>query len=170
MHKDERKKEKVLEVLRKTRKAFIVEYVCGGFILFLIILAVGNGVVMPRPILYAGLFAGLFAPIYAELSRLVTRYIIHPSKLVIITGIIKQSKKNVYFHPLGFVPDLNIKQGRIPRLLNYGTVYLRSGGQENTFEIKDVNSPQKVMDMVENLIDKSRVPLASVKKPEEDKR
>ena len=86
---------------------------------------------------------------------MMTRYTILPNKLTIIKGIIKHDKKNVYFHPLGFVPDLNIKQTRIQRMLSYGTIYLKGEGG-NTFTIKDISKPHKVLEMIEELIRKNR--------------
>ena len=95
------------------------------------------------------------AIITAETSRIMIRYKVLPKKLTIIRGIIKHDKKNVYFHPLGFVPYLNVKQTRMQRLLSYGTIYLK-GESGNTFAIKDVNNPHKVLEMIENLIQKNR--------------
>ncbi len=77
-----------------------------------------------------------------------------PQKAIIVNGIIKQSKKNIYFHPLGFVPDINIKQNRIQRVLNYGTIYVQGGS--NPFEIKEIDHPLRVMDFLEELIEKNK--------------
>ncbi|MDP3989579.1 MAG: PH domain-containing protein [archaeon] len=146
-------KEQVLKILRKTRKAYLPEYFCGVVILLMILLANTRGVAIPDVILYTGLFVGFFAVSFAELSRLVTRYKITNTKLVVIDGIIKQHKKTVYFGSLAYVPDLNVNQNRIGRILNYGSVYLRSAGvQESTFDIKDVNSPLKILSLIENLV------------------
>ena len=77
-------------------------------------------------------------------------------KLVTIDGIIKQNRKNIYFHPLGFVPDINIKQNRIQRLLNYGTISIVMGG--SNFEIKDVNNPHSIIKIIEEQIEYSKHP------------
>jgi len=165
MFKKKIKREPILMTLRKTRKAFLIEYGCGAIVLMLVFLVLKKDISVPNPLIYLGLFAGIAAPVYAELSRLITRYKITPTKLVIITGIIKQNKKNVYFHPLGFVPDLNIKQGRVQRILNYGTVFLK-GGVENMFEIKDVNRPQKVLNTIEDLVEDNRGTMGATKPKE----
>jgi len=99
---------------------------------------------------------GVFAFVSAEMSRFLTRYKILEDKIVIVKGLIKQAKKNVYFHPLGFVPDINIKQGRLQRFLGYGTLFIKHGG-DNALEIKDINSPQKIMSTIEDLIESNRV-------------
>ena len=141
--------------LRKTRKAFIVEYVCGGFLLFLLVIGNLKGLQINNYLLYFMGGVGLISIGSAEFARAVIRYKILPNKLVITKGIIKQKKKNVYFHPLGFVPDLNVNQSRIQRIFNIGTVYLLSGS-ENSFELKDINSPLRVLELVEDLIDENR--------------
>ena len=88
--------------------------------------------------------------------RMITRYKVTDEKIIIIHGVIKQAKKNVYFHPLAFVPDLNIHQSRVQRFLGVGTVYLKAGGGDNTFEIKDVSNPNKVLSLIEKLIDDNK--------------
>lgn len=146
-------KEQVLKVLRKTRRAYIPEYFCATVIILMILLANTKGVPIPTPILYLGLFVVFLAVSFAEISRVLTRYQITTTKLVVIEGIIRKNKKNVYFQSLAYVPDLNVKQSRIGRILGYGTVYLRSAGVgESTFEIKDINSPLEILSLIENLV------------------
>ena len=146
-------KEQVLKVMRKTRRAYIPEYFCAAVILLMVLLANTKGIAIPNFLLYTGLSMGFFAVSLAEISRLITRYQITTSKLVVVHGIIKKNKKNVYFQSLAYVPDLNVKQSRIGRILNYGTVYLRSAGmEESTFEIKDINSPLEILSLIENLV------------------
>ena len=149
------KKEQTLKVLRKTRKAFIIEYGCATFLLILLAYLSLKKITL-KPIIsnlaYSLTFISLLS---AELSRRMISYKIFPTKLTIIKGIIKHDKKNVYFHPLGFVPDLNVKQTRLQRLFSYGTIYLKGGGG-NTFTIKDVSNPHKILEMIEELIRKNR--------------
>ncbi|NQV91708.1 PH domain-containing protein [Candidatus Woesearchaeota archaeon] len=141
--------------LRKTRKAFIVEYICGGFLIVLLIIGVLKGLQIKPVVFYFIGGLSLVSLSIAEFNLAMVRYKILPHKLVITSGIIKQKKKNVYFHPLGFVPDLNVKQGRIQRIFNIGTVYLMSGS-ENAFELKDVDRPHRILELVETLIDDNR--------------
>jgi len=155
MEKESNKEEDYNFTLRKTRKAFLIEYLCGSFLLILILTFALKGVKLqfPAKILIGSIaFVSL---VTAEVSRIFTKYKVTKTKLIIIHGLIKQKKKNVYFHPLGFVTDINTKQTRLQRLLNYGTIYVNGGGG-NTFEIKDINNPKKVMDIVEKLIAKNR--------------
>mgnify|MGYP001403814703 CR=1 FL=1 len=151
--------------LRSSRLGFLVEYGCAAFVfLGLGMLAVqGKTPVMPIKVL--GFGVGILAIASAEITRALTRYKISEAKLTIVKGVLKQTRKHVYFHPLGFVPDLNVKQGRISRLLGIGTVYLKAGGNENTFEIKDVNKPHKVLKVIEELIDANKSnPTKSIQK------
>jgi len=148
-------------VLRKSRKAFLIEYGCAAFLLGLLGVTRLNSP-LPQAIEYGVLGLAGVALFSAEISRLTTRYKIREDKMEIINGFIKQDKKNVYYHPLSFVPDLNIKQGRIGRILDYGSVYLKAGG-ETTFEIKDVNSPHEVLEMIENMIGQNRGGMNKIK-------
>jgi len=157
--------DRVLMSLRSSRLGFLIEYACATFVLlgFLVLAIRGKSPIMPIKILGYGV--GLVAIASAEISRAITRYRISEAKLTIVTGIVKQTRKHVYFHPLGFVPDLNVKQGRINRLLGIGTVYLKAGGGENTFEIKDVQRPHKVLKVIEELIDANKSnPTKSIEK------
>ena len=81
--------------------------------------------------------------------------IIFPSKITTIKGLIKQKQKNIHFFALSFIPDISVKQSRIQRFLNYGTVFI-SGGERDTVSIRDVDQPRKVMMLVEDLINKKR--------------
>ncbi len=148
--------EEVLLELRKSRKAYGVEYICALVLLGLLIALKIKGVALKPILLYAGLGIAVFAIAFVEISRLFVRYRITSTKLVILHGVVKQSRKNVYWQPLGFVPDINLKQGRLQRLLDYGTVYITSSGEQNSMEIKDVNNPQYIMEYIEHLIDEAR--------------
>ncbi|MEW5896763.1 MAG: PH domain-containing protein [Nanoarchaeota archaeon] len=145
-----------LITFRKTRKVFLLEYAAGFLLLSLLVASYLEDVFVRREIQYFVLGLALFAFVYVEGSRLFVRYEIQPKKVVIVHGLFKQAKKNVYFQPLGYLPDLNIKQNRMQRLLNYGTIYVKSSG-EVTFEINDIDDPQKVMKLLEDLIEKSRM-------------
>ncbi|HIJ10878.1 TPA: PH domain-containing protein [Candidatus Woesearchaeota archaeon] len=148
-------KERIIRVFKKTRRAFLLEYTCAGFVIFLLALAKMKGTALPNIVYYPAFGLVGFAVLSAEWSRIITRYKVKENKIEIVKGIIKQNKKNVYFHPLGFVPDLNVEQSRIQRLLGYGTVYVK-GNNENSFEVRDVSRPHKVLSMIEKLIDKNR--------------
>ena len=100
---------------------------------------------------------GLIILGYTEIHRLMLRYRFMQDKLVILEGLLKQDKKNIYFHALGFVPDINIKQNIIQRILKYGSISV-VGGMISAFEIKDVSNPHKIMELIENLIEKSKHP------------
>ena len=144
---------RLLRTLRKTRKAFIIEYFASAVLIILsFIIYLKN---FPKNFSNIGFMIGFLILIYAEGSRLFTSYKIQEDKIIIVKGIIKHERKAVYYHPLGFVPDINIRQGRIERLLGYGTIYVKAGAS-HTFEIKDINSPHKILELIEGLIKKSK--------------
>jgi len=150
------------KIYKKTRKAYLTEYTCGIFLLISLGIVALNNFQLNATFQYFVVGVSLFALGSAELARMFTRYKVSNDKLSIIKGIIQQDKKNVYFHPLGFATDLNIKQSRLQRLLNYGSIYLKSG-MENTFEIKDVNSPHKILKLIEQRIEDNKTPVTSKK-------
>jgi membrane protein YdbS with pleckstrin-like domain len=83
-------------------------------------------------------------------------YEITPSKVTIRHGLIEQTHKNVHFVPLGYIPEINMEQDRIQRLLNYGTIFVH-GSAQNSFEIKDIDHPKKILKLIEELIEKNRL-------------
>ncbi len=151
---DEEKKEKLLFTLRQTRKAYITEYFCG--VLLLGMLGMLYYWEIPLETAFMEIIAGVgFVALFsAEASRIFTKYHIYTTKFSIVHGVLKQHKKNVYFQPLAFIPDLNVHQSRLQRLLNYGTVFIKTGGE--VFEIKHVNNPQHVLMMIEDLIKQNK--------------
>jgi uncharacterized membrane protein YdbT with pleckstrin-like domain len=155
--------EEVLMKLKKTRKAFLPEYACGFFLLTLPVFAFMKGWQLPPLLSTTILIMGLVALCTAEFNRMLVSYKITPTKFTTIKGIIKRNKKNVHFHPLGFVPDINTQQSRIQRLLNFGTVFVQGG--QNSIEIREINNPQEVMSLLEKLIEENRI--ISARKKEE---
>ena len=143
--------------LFRTRKAFWVEYLCGILVLTILPLSYLGGLRLTWKAHIFLLAVGLIILGYAEVHRLMLRYKVSDEKLIIMNGWIKQEKKNLYFHALGFIPDINIKQNRIQRILGYGAIFVIGGGT-NTFEIKDVSHPHQVMEMIEDLIENSKHP------------
>lgn len=149
-----REPEEILTILHRSRKAYLIEYTCGIILLSLMIATSLRGMKFPSPITYFIFGLGLFSICFAEGSRALLSYIITTEKISIVRGIIKQTKKNINYHPLAFVPDISMKQNRIQRLLNYGTVSIESGS--STFEIREVDNPKIVMELVEKMIEKTR--------------
>lgn len=150
------KEEKVLYKLRKSRKAFLTEYICGGLLLIGAVVLFFMDFAGPVYILEGMAILGVFSIVSAEISRLMTRYIILPTKIIITKGIVQQTRQNVYFRPLGFATDINLRQGRLQRLLGYGTIYLRGSEAENAFELADIDYPEDMMRTLEELIEQNR--------------
>ncbi|HLC51669.1 MAG TPA: PH domain-containing protein, partial [Candidatus Nanoarchaeia archaeon] len=147
----------VLYTLKKTRKAFLWEYTCGIILLLLPSVLTLKGIILKSAVVNVIFGIAILSIVSAEISRAITRYKITEDKLIITHGIVKQKRRNVYFAPLGFLPSINFKQSRLQRLLNYGTVYISAAaGEENNFEIKDINKPKRVLEVIEELIERNR--------------
>ena len=158
MSDSEHEKEEVLMNFKKTRKAYLLEYLCGFFLLVLLVLAYGKGIALPRPLQFLGLSLAFVSIVSAEIGRAFVRYQITPTKITVVKGFIKQTKKNFYFHSLAFVPDISLSQSRIQRVLGYGRVYVHGGGSIEMFEIADVDKPYVILTELEDLIRKTRRP------------
>ncbi len=147
----------VLMNLRRSRKAFIPEYLCGFILLGILAGLRLNHLPGSTNFQLFVLGVAVLAIAFPEISRQLIRYTITPDKLTISNGIIKKSQKNVHYRPLGFVPDISLKQTRMQRLLNYGTVFVEGQGSgEKSLEIKDIDNPQHVLKTIEDLIHRNR--------------
>lgn len=155
MQKMVKKEEVYITTLRRSRKVFLTEYCCGFLMLGLLGTAAVFSMLIPSTLKYLMLGIGIYSFAYAELSRQMLKYIVTDSKLTVIKGLVKQLKTNIYFHPLGFVPDINIKQSRVQRILNYGTIFVK-GGSQNSFELLDVDRPHQVMEFIEDLVEHNK--------------
>ncbi len=153
-------KEKVIAILRKTRKAFLIEYGC-GFLLLVFLIILNEKEIYLKAIFSKAIFGlAVFSMLTAEYSRITHRYLITSDKISYIKGIIKQSRKNIYFAPLSFIPNINLRQNRIQRLLDYGTISISGISGESmtnsSFELRDISNPHKVLKIIEEWIDYHR--------------
>jgi membrane protein YdbS with pleckstrin-like domain len=143
--------EEILLKFRKTRKAFWIEYLCGLFLISLLIIMVIKGITIPiKGYFFVGGLAALSIG-SAEFTRLLYHYTITPSKILIKHGLIKQTKRYIF---IPSIADLDVKQTRIERLLRYGTIHFRSMSGEGTLKVTNINRPYDVMELVERLMEK----------------
>jgi uncharacterized membrane protein YdbT with pleckstrin-like domain len=149
------KKEDVVE-LKKSRKAFLWEYTCGILLLIILITSYLEGINISHYFQYFILALAIFCFVYAELNRLATVYLISEHKITIMQGLISKNKKHVDMYAVGFLPDINVSQTLIQRVLDFGSIYVENGGK-NAFTIKDINNPQGMMEKIEQLINASRI-------------
>src|SRR3989338_1852107 len=148
---------KLLMSLRRSRKAYFIEYICGFVLLLLLTALYFKGIDIPPGVNYIVSGIAIIAIASAEISRQVLRFNIYNTKIEVIKGVIKISRKNINFHPLAFVPDITLKQSLPQRILNYGTVDIPlSGSHTDAFELKDIDQPAVVLELLEKLIDTAR--------------
>ncbi len=145
--------EKIIYNLNRTRKAFLVEYICAFILLAILLVSYQKGITeITRFSIYIVMFI-ISIVVATELSRLIHRVKITSSKILIIDGLIKQSKKHVF---MSYITDVDAKQSYIGRILRFGNIHLKSASGEGTLEIRDVNNPERVMENIENLVEKHR--------------
>src|SRR3989344_2839360 len=147
--------DEVIVTLRHSRKSFLFEYFCSFFLLSLVVFSILKGMNLSPPILYLFLGVGFTGLIITELRRYFgDRYKIMHSKLSVIKGVLKIRMRNIYYQPLGFVPDLNIRQTALQRVLNYGTLFVHVGN--TTLELREIDRPNEVLQMLEHLIEQTK--------------
>jgi uncharacterized membrane protein YdbT with pleckstrin-like domain len=151
MESFKRKKEDTLMVLNPSRRSFLLEYCCGIFLVGLLSFFIYKKIDLNTKLTYFVFGLALFSIGSAEISRLLHRCRVTHSKLVIIDGMIKLSKKHIYIKAIS---DINIKQKVIQRLLNYGVIHIKTMSGESSLEIKNVANPGKRMEEIEEIIEK----------------
>lgn len=140
--------------LRKTRKAFLVEYGCGFFLIVLLGILLAKGIKVNRFIFDLAAGVALVALLGPEISRLRHRYKINPSKVVFIHGIIKRDKKYVF---IDNISDIQIKQTLWQRLWDYGSIVIvPQSGEERSMDLKEISDPLEIMEEIEEMMEKAR--------------
>lgn len=153
-HADRDENDTIIVTLRHSRKSFLLEYACSFFLLVLAISSLFKGGTLSK-IASPFLALSVVGLVSTEIRRFYgDRYNIMQTKLSVVKGILKVRKRNIYYQPLGFVPDFNIKQTLFERLLSYGTVFVHVGN--TALELKDVDNPHEVLKMFERLIEETR--------------
>lgn len=150
---EEKKKEKeeILMEFRVSRKAFWVEYGCGLFLLGLMGFLYYKRINLGEGISYFALGLAFFSLASAEVSRRAHRCEVTPSKLVIVNGLIRRNKKHIYMKSIS---DIDVRQGLVQRLLNYGVIHIKSASGESSLEIRDIDEPERRMEELEEIIEK----------------
>ncbi len=146
--------EKVIVNLRHSRKSFLVEYACSSFLLIMVVFSLFKGGNISRVAL-PFLAISVLGFVSTEARRFYgDRYVIMQKKLSVIKGIFRIKKRNVYYQPMGFIPDLNVKQTFVQRLFGYGTLFVHVG--TTALELRDIDNPHEVLKMFERLIEETR--------------
>tara|TARA_Y100000310_G_scaffold326503_1_gene391464 strand:+ start:453 stop:929 length:477 start_codon:yes stop_codon:yes gene_type:complete len=142
--------EEIIMTFRRSRKAFIIEYLCAFTLISLFFIAILKGYTI-RPLIYVTIFSLVgIAVISAELSRYLHRCKVSESKILIVNGLIKQSKRHIF---ITAITDIDAKQGYLQRIFGYGDIDIKSASGEKALVIKDINNPEGTMKRLEELIE-----------------
>lgn len=147
--------EKILMDLRKSRKAFIIEYFCVAIFLALVVLGNIQKISLPKGISYLFLIAIAAIIISIETSICSNRYQIKETKVTIIRGILNQNKSHIF---MDAITDVDLRQNYLQRLLKYGDLHIRSSSGMITLELNAIEMPQEAMEKLEELIEKYKKP------------
>ncbi|GEM_PF-1641224 len=147
--------DQVLVTLRHSRKAYFLEYLCSFFLFSLGVFSLFSDSNIPNKISLLFLGLGILGAASTELRRYYgDRYKVMRTKLSVIKGVLKVRKRNIYYQPLSFVPDLNLRQSALQRVLGYGTIFMHVGNAG--LELRDIDNPNEIIRMLEGLIEKTK--------------
>ncbi len=79
-----------------------------------------------------------------ELERFMTTYTITPSAVIVEKGFISQRRT---YRPLSIVTDVDLKQTAWQRILNYGSLTIKTF--QGDVEIGNINAPETFIPMIE---------------------
>lgn len=137
--------------LRKSRKAFIAEYLCAALFLVLFLLGNINKISLPKEVSYLFLMIIVIIIVSIEISIYSNRYQIKESKVMIVHGIFNINKSHIF---IDAITDVDLRQNYFQRVLKYGDLHIRSSSGMITLELNDIEKPQEAMEMLEGLIEK----------------
>ena len=127
-----------------------MEYLSGFFLLGLLAVVTVKGINLPTK---GYLFVGGLAMLSigsAEGTRMLFKYKITATKMMLQHGLISQTKRYIF---VPSIADIDVKQTKIERLLNYGTIHLRSMSGE-ALQVPGIGEPYEITGLVENLVQK----------------
>ena len=142
--------EEILLQFRKSRKSYWMEYLSGFFLLGLLAIVAVKGINLPMKGYY---FVGGLAMISigsAESTRMLFNYKISAEKMSLQHGLISQTKRYIF---VPSIADIDVKQTKIERLFNYGTIHLRSMSGE-ALQVPGIGDPYAITGLVEELVQK----------------
>jgi len=139
-----------LHVLRPTRVAFMDVYALALVPPALMIALTIMAVPVPFWGIWAAAGLALIFVYSVEINRMRSIYKITPNQVVIQNGILKKTRKAVFFNN---IVDVNFRQGYFQRLMNYGTITIGSSGgrthEECEIIFEKVRKPQHFVHEIE---------------------
>ena len=153
--------EKVLLSFNRTRKAFLVEYLCALFFLALALLSYKQALPFGADLQSRAapwfFIATILIIVYIEYACLSFHLEITSNKVTIRDGIMNQSKA----HLMAFtITDIEVNQSYWQSIFDYGDLVIFSASGEQRRIIKDINHPHDAVRELEKLVH-SNVPQKS---------
>ena len=137
--------------IKRTRRAFIIEYTCVLILLLLLLFSSSGDISLPNWLNFLSISMAILILVSIEVVRLNHRAVITNSKVLIIDGLLKQTKKHIWIYA---ITDIEMHQNYVQRLLGYGNIHLRSASGQQALHLKNINSPEQIMEKLEELIEK----------------
>lgn len=135
--------------LRKTRKAFYLEYGC-ALVLIGTFFFSSQKALFPSGLTNSLSALALLTFLGIEISRLFQQYEITNTKITSTKGIFRRVKGHMYFQPSNFIPNITLKQNLFQKMLGYGSLFVQ-GEEGNHIEIEDVDRPHEVLHFIEKI-------------------
>ena len=135
----------------RTRKAFLWEYLCIIFLVLISIFAKTRQLSLPTNFSYLILFIIFAILIYTEIILNHYRVQITSTKVILNTGFFHRHNKQTFIFA---ITDLHVRQSSWQHMLNYGHLEISSTSGDRTLELENIDSPQQILQTIEQLIEK----------------
>ena len=84
-----------------------------------------------------------------------TKYILTDEKLLIVTGLVKQTEEEIRLYR---ILDLNLTRSLMERMDRVGTIHCCSSDKTaSEFDIKRIKDPRRVKELLSDLVEKQRI-------------
>lgn len=148
------KKEEILLKVWRSRKAYVPFY-------FLIIVIIGaflyfyfKGVEISSNNIIIFVIVIILLIKFTEIHRIRDWWAITETSLVESRGIINKNIREIDF---ASISDIDLNQWIYKRILGYGTINIRRFLNEASISVKNINNPEKFLDILQDAIRKSKV-------------
>lgn len=147
------KKNSFLIKVRSSRKSYFSMYLMALIVIgILFYLYLNDYEINTLSLIVSGLFV-LFCIKYVEYLVLSDWWAITNSSIIQSKGIFNKNVREVDFSSIS---DLDIEQPFIKRIFGYGNVHIRLFLNETCITVKEINNPERFMELLQKKITKKR--------------
>jgi membrane protein YdbS with pleckstrin-like domain len=148
-----KKRKNYLLKVKKSRKSYFFLYLMALVVLGVLIYFYKNNYEIDNLVfIFSGIFiVGIF--FITEILHAREWWAITDSSLIHSISILNKNVREVDF---GSISDMDLDKPLFKRLFNYGTVNVRVFLNETSIHVKDINNPEKFINLLQDLIKNKR--------------